>query len=232
MDGLSVFILAGGLGTRLRALSGAQPKSLMPIGGQPFLRRLLERLAAQGLNECVLCLGYGAQSIVEYFAEQPLENITLHFSIESAPRGTAGALREAKRYWAEQNLILNGDTEAQFDFLHFSEYHRTKHAAVTLGLAQVADAARYGRVLLDEEGRVRAFVEKDGLPRGGLINAGLYLATADALAHIPAHDAVSIEREWLPDLLSRGGAVYGCVVASAFVDIGTPEDYWRLANRS
>src|SRR5262245_60378040 len=122
LTGLRTFILAGGLGTRLRAVSGERPKALMPVAGQPFLRRLLERLIAQDLRECVLCLGYGAQSIITYFAEHPVRAMQLRYSIESEPRGTAGALRVAQAFWAEQNFILNGDTELDFDFWSFLAY--------------------------------------------------------------------------------------------------------------
>ena len=232
MDSLSVFILAGGLGTRLRAVSGERPKGLMSVGGQPFLQRLLERLVAQNLHECALCLGYGAQSISNYFAEHPVRDMALHLSIEAEPRGTAGALRVAQACWAEQNLILNGDTEIAFDFQSFFDDHRTKQGAVTIGLAQVDDAARYGRVLLGDGGRVNAFLEKDGEQRGGLVNAGVYLATYHALGQIPAQGQVSIEHGWLPDLLRRDFSLYGVVIAAEFTDIGAPEDYWRLANRA
>lgn len=228
---LRTFVLAGGLGTRLRAVSGDLPKGLMPVHGTPFLRRLVDRLIAQQLTDIVLCLGYGAAAIVEYFNANPLSGVNLHFSIESRPRGTAGALRVAERYWSDQNLILNGDTDVQFAFTRFSDYHRTMCAAVTVGLARVDDAARFGRVLLRDDGRVETFREKDGVHNSGQVNTGLYLANRLALEEIPPDRAYSIERDWLPDLLQRGFALYALPVAESFVDIGTPEDYWRLANR-
>ncbi len=96
-DGLArVFILAGGLGTRLRPVSGDTPKGLMPVGGKPFLRRLAERLTAQGFADIVLCLGHGAAAISGHFEAEPLPGATLRFSVEPEPRGTAGALRVAE----------------------------------------------------------------------------------------------------------------------------------------
>ena len=227
----TTFVLAGGLGTRLRSISGSRPKGLMPVDGTPFLRRLLDMLLAQDLNEVVLCLGYRADAIVAYFTENPVPGMRLHFSIESEAMGTAGALRVAEAYWSEQNLILNGDTELRFAFPRLSEYHRTMCAALTVGLARVEDAARFGRVHLGPDGRVETFSEKDGVHSSGVVNVGLYLAGRGALDAIPPHREYSIERDWLPDLVRRGFAVYGLPVAESFVDIGTPEDYWRLANR-
>ncbi len=227
----TTFILAGGLGTRLRSLSGEQPKGMMPIDGEPFLRRMLERLAAQDVREVVLCLGYGADAIIEYFEAHPLPSVQLHYSIEDEPRGTAGALRAAEPFWSEHNLILNGDTELEFALHDFYHYHRTMCADLSIGLAHVDDAARYGRVRLRDDGRVETFLEKDGIHHSGLVNAGVYLATRHTLDAIPRAGAYSVEREWLPDLLQRDCALYALPIAESFVDIGTPEDYLKLANR-
>ncbi len=232
-DGLArAFILAGGLGTRLRPVSGDTPKVLMPVGGKPFLRRLAEQLIHQGFVDIVLCLGHGAAVIVDYFTAEPLPDAALRFSMEPEPRGTAGALRVAEPFWLAQNLIMNGDTELACDYRSLVAAHVAGGADVTIALAQVADSARYGRVQCDDEGRVSAFLEKDGLHRPGAVNAGVYAATRSALAHIPAVGAVSIERDWLPALLQAGRLVQGLTVADGFTDIGTPEDYWRLANQA
>lgn len=237
MDGLDsaalqTFILAGGLGTRLRPISGSTPKALMPIAGETFLDRLLGRLRAQGIRRLVLCLGYGAEAIIEHFRLQPFAGLDIAFSVEQAPRGTAGALREAQSFWAEQNLILNGDTELQFDISHFCEYHTEHHAAVSIGLAQVSDAARYGRVARTADGRLSAFLEKDGRHEPALVNAGVYLSERSALERIPPEGVYSVEKDWLPDLLTHHFPVFGAKIADEFIDIGTPTDYWRLANRA
>src|SRR5437763_1513869 len=84
---LRTFILAGGLGTRLRAVSGNRPKGMMPVGGQPFLARLVERLAEQQLSDIVLCLGYGAAEIRSYFEAHTLSAVRVHYSVETEPRG-------------------------------------------------------------------------------------------------------------------------------------------------
>jgi NDP-sugar pyrophosphorylase family protein len=225
------FVLAGGLGTRLKSVSGDLPKGLMPVDGKPFLRRLLEKLLGLHLTDVVLCLGYGADAIVTYFTAHPLPLLRLHFSIATEPRGTAGALRVAERYWSEQNLIVNGDTELPFAFEPLSEYHRTMCADLTIGLAHVADVARFGRVQPQPDGRVETFQEKSGVHESGLVNAGAYLATRRALDEIPSNREYSVERDWLPDLLRRGFALYALPVADSLLDIGMPEDYWRLANR-
>src|SRR5439155_977764 len=83
------------------------------------------------------------------------------FAFEAEPRGTAGALREAENYWSDFNLILNGDTECPFAFQPFYEYHRTKCADLSIGLAPAADSTRFGRVVTGADGRVETFLEKN-----------------------------------------------------------------------
>jgi NDP-sugar pyrophosphorylase family protein len=237
MDGidnaaLQTFILAGGFGTRLRPISGSTPKALMPVAGETFLDRLLGRLRAQGIRRLVLCLGYEAEAIVEHFRRRPFAGLEVAFSVEQSPRGTAGALRVAQAFWAEQNLILNGDTDLQFDISHFCEYHTEHHAAVSVGLAQISDAARYGRVACTADGRLTAFLEKDGRHEPDLVNAGVYLSERGPLERIPPEGAYSIEKDWLPGLLTHNFPVFGAKIADEFIDIGTPDDYWRLVNRA
>jgi NDP-sugar pyrophosphorylase family protein len=228
MPGVRTFILAGGLGTRLRPLSGARPKSMMPVGGQPFLERLIERLGEQQLSDIVLCLGHGAADISAYFDVHAIPNVRLQYSKESEPRGTAGALRVAETYWADENLILNGDTELRFEFGRFSKCHRTHHADITIGTVPVRDTSGFGCVRATDDGRVLEFREKDKLRQAGLVNAGIYLATLGALSVIPEQREVSIEKEWIPSLLHAGRPVFACSVAEEFIDIGTPENYRRL----
>lgn len=83
---------------------------------------------------------------------------------------------------------------------------------------------RYGSVEVAPDGRVTAFVEK-GVSGGRLINAGVYLVRRSALAGMEAGRAVSLEREWLPELLSEG--VYSVETDGLFIDIGVPEDFRR-----
>jgi D-glycero-alpha-D-manno-heptose 1-phosphate guanylyltransferase len=69
MTGLSAAILAGGLGTRLRSVTGDQPKVLAPVGGRPFLARLLDQLANAGLSHVTLLTGYAADSVEAAFGD-------------------------------------------------------------------------------------------------------------------------------------------------------------------
>ena len=93
---MEAIVLAGGLGTRLRAVVPNLPKPMAPIAGRPFLEIVLVALAENGFRRIVLSLGYMADSVVGYFGDS-FEGMRLVHEIERTPLGTGGALRQALR---------------------------------------------------------------------------------------------------------------------------------------
>jgi NDP-sugar pyrophosphorylase family protein len=91
---MTVVILAGGLGTRLRSVVADKPKVLARVHGKPFLSLLLDQLAAAGIRSAVLCTGYLGEQVQAEFGDS-YGSIRLAYSQESSPLGTAGALRLA-----------------------------------------------------------------------------------------------------------------------------------------
>ena len=220
---VTAVILAGGLGTRLRPVVADRPKVLAEVHGRPFLAFLLDQLAAAGIRDVVLCIGYRGEQVRAAFGEA-YGALRLRYSQESRLLGTAGALRLAlPLLHSDPVLVMNGDSFCEADLASFTRWHRRRGAAATLLLARVPDTGRYGRVELDAEGRVLRFEEK-GSPGGpGWVNAGVYLLSRRLLSTIPAGRPVSLEREVFPAWIGRG--LYGHRSTGRFLDIGTPEAY-------
>jgi NDP-sugar pyrophosphorylase family protein len=107
---VKVFLLAGGLGTRIRSLFPDCPKPMIPFGGKPFLQWQIELLMTQGFDEFVLCVGYLFEQVKEYFGDGSRLGAKIHYSVEQAPLGTGGALRNAASYFHQTIILLNGDT--------------------------------------------------------------------------------------------------------------------------
>lgn len=225
-DGLTALILAGGLGSRLRPVTGDGQKVVAEVAGRPFLDHLLAYLAAQGVTQAVLALGHRADAVVEHLQRHP-PGLLWTASVEAAPLGTGGAIRHALPHLPEAFLVVNGDSFCDADLGALRRFHQARRAQVTLTLHRVADAGRYGRVELDEEGRITAFCEKSGAG-AGLINAGLYFMQRRVAAALPAGNT-SLEREVLPALVAQG-SVFGLQGGTRFIDIGTPES-WLAAQR-
>ena len=224
-------MLAGGLGTRLKPRFGDLPKPLAPLGGRPFLARQLEWLGAHGVDEAVLCVGYGAEQVKEALGDGTALGMRLHYSIEDEPLGTGGALRLAARHVLGPALVANGDTLAEVDPWEL-ERARWEHGAIgAVALFQVQDASQRGRVEREPSGVIARFAEKDASHRGAAwVNGGLYAFAPALWDRLPKQGPSSLERDVLPRLASEGRLV-GYEAEGEFFDIGTPEEWERAERR-
>jgi NDP-sugar pyrophosphorylase family protein len=224
------FVLAGGLGTRLRSRFGDLPKGLAPLGGRPFLARQLEWLRDSGVRDVVMCAGHGAERLREALGGGETFGLALRWSVEPEPLGTGGALRLAARFLDGPALVVNGDTLPECDPWDL-ERDRWEHgAAGTIALFEVGDARARGRVECDGEGRIERFVEKDPDWRGSAwVNGGLYAFGPALWKRLPEGPS-SLERDVLPPL-AAAGRIRGFKSPGSFFDIGTPEEWERAERR-
>lgn len=218
-------ILAGGFGTRLRPVVGERQKVLAEIGGRPFILHLLDQLASAGTRDVVLCVGYQGMDVQNALGDS-YRSLSLRYSHEPEPLGTAGALRLAlDLVHSDTVLVMNGDSFCDADFPAFLAEHRQRGAMASILLVQSDEPGRYGQLSLDEAGWITRFDEKPA-PSGSnphWINAGCYLINRPCIESIPQGHPVSLEREVFPSWIGRG--LLGVRTQSRFVDMGTPDGY-------
>jgi len=222
-------LLVGGEGTRLRPLTYETPKQLLPVAGKTLLERVLAPFLAFGLDELVLSLGYLPDRFRAAFPDGSVGATKLRYVTEPEPLGTAGALRFAldetgwggERFW-----VRNGDVVADIDLARLVACHERTGALATLSLTEVADPSAFGVVDCDEDGHVRAFVEKPALDSAPsrMVNAGTYLLEPAALADVATARPVSVERETFPALVAAG-RLAAVADRAAWIDAGTPPTY-------
>jgi mannose-1-phosphate guanylyltransferase len=220
---IDVLVLAGGLGTRIRPVLGDTPKLLAPIAGQPYLWHLFDWLGKFGARRIVLGLGHGAAAVLDYLKARPAADFDIRPVVEPIPLGTAGAIRFARgELHSDPVLVLNGDTFVNADLCTLVSRQRDSSALGTLTCVDVDDAGRYGRVMLDDGGRIRGFAEKDSSFHGpAAVNGGVYALSAELLDQIAAGDARSLEYDVFRRL--PAGALNAYSGRFEFIDIGTPE---------
>jgi NDP-sugar pyrophosphorylase family protein len=223
---VTAVLLVGGTGTRLRSVVASTPKPLASVGGQSFLELLVRQLRHQGIRRLVMCSGYLADQIENKFGDGSAWDLTIQYSREEQPLGTAGAVKLAQHHLVEASdfLVMNGDSFLEIDFGQLIQFHRGRKGLVSVAVVPVEDAGRYGTVRVDSGNRVVGFTEKTGVAGPGFINAGVYVFDRAILEHIP-EGAASLERDVFPSVLDRG--IYALEQRGMFIDIGTPEDYAR-----
>jgi D-glycero-alpha-D-manno-heptose 1-phosphate guanylyltransferase len=220
-------ILAGGFGTRLQKVVNDVPKPMAPINKEPFLNYQLRYLKQQGIKKVILSTGYLAHVIKDFY-KNSFEGLSVSYAHETEPLGTGGAIRFAmEQCEEEQVVVLNGDSFFDISLKDLFHFHLKQEANVSLALREVANAARYGLIELNQENRITAFREKSGLEMPGLINAGVYiLSKSTYFLNTPAGQAFSIEEQFFKTHLSKL-RFCGLKQNGYFIDIGIPEDYER-----
>ena len=221
---MDAVILCGGLGTRLRNSIGERQKVMAQIGKEPFLNILLRYLKEEGLRRVILCVGYQAQELEDYYKNKDF-GLELLYSKETEPLGTGGAIQQAKSFIkSDVFLALNGDSYCAVSIAELLKFHQTHKALGTVVVSQVQEQGGFGQIVLDDNNRIVEFKEKEAASTTtGLVNAGVYIFDKRIFSFMPDKKKFSLEYDVFPQIIDQG--LYGFSVGEEFIDIGTPERY-------
>jgi mannose-1-phosphate guanylyltransferase len=221
-------VLVGGLGTRLRPLTLSTPKQMLPVAGVPMIERVLSHVAAHGVEEAVLSLGYLPDAFTDAYPSGRCAGVALQYAVDPEPLDTAGAIRfSALRAGVDATfLVVNGDVLTDLDVGKLVAFHGEAGAEGTIALTPVDDPSHYGVVPTDAGGRVTAFIEKPppGEAPTNLINAGFYVLEPSVLDRIPDGRAMNVERVTFPAMVADG-TLFARADDSYWIDVGTPARY-------
>ena len=225
---MQALILAGGLGTRLRGIVKNIPKAMVDIKERPFLEYLVLQLKNYSLNDIILCTGYLKGRIENYFGNGNNLGVNIIYSEETEPLGTGGAIKFAENLIAEGDfIVMNGDSLFDINLCKLIDCYLKKKALVTIALAKVKDALRYGSVEMSKDNKIKSFIEKVECSHSNLINGGIYVLNKEIFKYIPKNKLVSLEKEIFPKLVNSN-RFYGISFKNYFIDIGVPEDYKKI----
>lgn len=221
-----VFVLCGGLGTRLKEETEYRPKPMVPIGHQPILWHIMKSYAHHGFKRFVLCLGYKAEVIKDYFlnysamrsdftVDLASDEVTVHsvdhdqdwqvtlaFTGEKAMTGSRIA-QAAERYLgdAETMAVTYGDGLTDADLRAEFEFHRAHGKTGTV--LGVNPPSRFGELKLDGDA-VAEFSEKPDFG-DSWINGGYFFFDPDFLSYLTKDEGCILERQPLARLARDGG---------------------------
>ncbi len=229
LNKIDVVVLCGGLGKRLRSEIGESQKTMAKVDGQPFLDILLKYLLQQGFRRAILCTGYQAESIEQYYRENDI-GIEIEFSQETSALGTGGAIKNAASFVkSDPFFALNGDCYCSMDYQRLLDFHTAQRSCATLAVTRIKDRSDYGSIRLNEEKRIISFDEKMKEPPAGagskpeayFINVGVYCFNREVFSLMPKKNRFSIEKDFFPSIIDQ--KFFGFEVAKELLDIGTPE---------
>jgi mannose-1-phosphate guanylyltransferase len=225
-------ILAGGSGTRLRPLTYARRKELVPLLGRPLLEHRFLNLREHGVRDVVMACAAGVREIEQHFGDGEALGLRIRYVYEERPLGSGRAVKHAARAAGARGTIVvcNGDVLTNIDLSAMLARHHETGAALSMSLAPVDDPWHFGVVAVDADLRVSRFVEKPpaGQEPSNLINAGTWLWEPLVLDRI-ADDESAVrdgyaERVLFPGLIEDGLRVQG-FREDLWMDIGSPERY-------
>jgi mannose-1-phosphate guanylyltransferase len=222
---VKAFLLAAGIGSRLRPLTETTPKCMIEIDGQPLLDIWLHQLHRAGVDE-VLVNVHHLPGVVQRYIETRHGPPVVRSVFEPELLGSAGTL-VANKDWVHGEpsfLVCNADNLTDFELKVLVHAHGAGGAVATLGVFRAPRPSECGIVQVDPEGLVTGFVEKPSKPAGDLANAGIYAFNPSVLEEIPDEPPKDIGYDLLPQLVGRAQTV---LVGGYFRDIGTVEAYQR-----
>ena len=144
---MKAIVMAGGEGTRLRPLTCAVPKPMVPLLDKPMLEYAVEHLLRFGITDMAFTLGYKPSVITEYFEDHTPKEAHIEYYIEDTPLGTAGSVKNAAGFIDGAFLVFSGDALTDIDVAAAAEYHKRNGAAATIVLKRMGNPLEYGVVI-------------------------------------------------------------------------------------
>ena len=223
---MRTFLLAAGLGTRLRPLTYNIPKCLVSIKGLPLLGIWLKRLTEANIGPFLINTHYLPEQVEAFIKASPYcEHVTLINEIEL--KGTAGSLiANLDFFQGEEGLIIHADNYCLADFTAFQRAHinRPPECLMTMMTFRTNNPSSCGIVKLDERGIVCDFYEKVDHPPGNLANGAIYILTPELLKKLGTdyHESKNFSTEIISRFIGR---IYSYETSEIFIDIGNPDNY-------
>jgi len=216
------FLLAAGLGTRLKPVTDQIPKCLVPICGKPLLAWWIDLMERHGIKEVLINLHYLSNQVEEFLNSYSTQ-IKFHLFYEEKLLGSGGTLRENKNFVKDEKafFILYADNLTNYNLTLFSDFHEKNKQLLSMALFEARDPKMCGISELDDNNIIINFEEKPQYPKSNLANAGLYVANPEILDLIPNQGVTDIGFHLLPKLI---GSMAGWKTNDFLIDIGTLEN--------
>ena len=240
---MNALILAAGYATRLRPLTNARPKQLLPVGGRPMVDWISDKLdEIPGLGELHLVTNTRYAPDLSAWADAR-GGVVVHDDGTTSNDDRLGAIGDIRFVLDRTSLadddlfVIAGDNLFDASLAEYVQWWRGRGIASAVGLYDVGDLAlarQYGLVELTEDDRIVGFVEKPPDPRSTLVATATYILHREHVALIEPYLAEGNPSDQPGNLLAwlhTRRPVYGYVLPGEWYDIGTPDQLLEADNR-
>ncbi len=225
---IKAVIMAGGEGTRLRPLTCNRSKPMVPVINKPVIEHTINLLKRHGIRDIVISLFYLPENVQNYFGDGSEWNVSITYSLEETPLGTAGGVKKAIGDFAGTVVVLSGDGIIDFDLTEILEFHRRRNSSFTIVLKRVSKPTDYGIVIAGEDGRIERFLEKPSWSEvfSDTANTGLYVMDPAVIRDLVPPDArFDFSLDLFPLLQEKNFPLYGFIADGYWCDVGNLSTY-------
>ncbi len=227
---MKTVIMAGGLGTRLKKITGDNsPKALAPIGGIPIIEHQIKLLAKYGLKDIVVSTGYLGEKIHSFCGNGSRWGVNISYSHEAVPIGIAGAIKKLEPKLKENFILLNGDLMVEMDLNRLISKHRKHRPLGTLVVHPNEHPYDSYLVEIDDQEYITNWIPKNNrslAQYANLTNAGIHIFSPKIFSYI-LDDHKDLDKEVLPNAIALGQKILTYRTSEYIKDIGTDDRYHR-----
>ena len=184
---MRAMVLAAGLGTRLRPITYAMPKPMVPVLNRPVMEHIVRLLARHGFTEAIANLHWFPETIEGHFGDGSGFGVDLTYSREERLLGTSGGVRNAAGFLGDSFLVISGDALTDIDLRAMQAFHESHGGIATLATKRVEDTSQFGVAITGEDGRIQGFQEKPDPAEAlsDLANCGIYMFRSEIFDYFP-----------------------------------------------
>ena len=217
-------VLAAGLGTRMRPLTYAVAKPVLPVLNRPLLHWTLDLLAAHGFHEVMINLHHLPSTVRRAVGDGSAFGLEVSYSTEREILGTGGGPRKVRRWIGDEAvLLLNGDIVFDFDLSRLRRRHERSGAPATLGLLPNPDVRKYSPVITGDDGWLRSIARLPRPARGrAWMFPGVHILEPELLDRLPAGQPSDTVRDLYAPLIAEGRPPLGVPLKGPWYDLGSP----------
>jgi mannose-1-phosphate guanylyltransferase len=231
-------VLAAGLGTRLRPITYAMPKPMVPVLNRPVMEHIVRLLAGHGFDRAIANLHWFPETIEDHFGDGSGFGLELSYSREEQLLGTSGGVRNAAGFLGDSFLVISGDALTDIDLGAMRAFHESHDGVATLATKRVGDTSQFGVAITGADGRIQGFQEKPEPAEAlsDLANCGIYMFRSEIFDFFPepgtskaaGPDDPGGFADWamdvFPALMENDVAFYSHEIDAYWNDIGNLEE--------